>query len=161
MKKKVTIWGIGPKLIITAVPYFSLASFLSSRFPHIFMLSFIPQFILKSVGGLLLLLGIVFFINTQKVFLREFKKGNLMTTGTYSICRNPIYATFIVFVVPSIAILENSWLAITTSILMYFVFKANIGKEYEYLRDKFGYEYIEYEKRINEILPIPKINKKK
>jgi protein-S-isoprenylcysteine O-methyltransferase Ste14 len=44
---------------------------------------------------------------------------------------------------------------------MYFVFKANIEKEYEYLRDKLGCEYTEYGKRINEILPIPKINKKR
>ncbi|MDP4267429.1 MAG: isoprenylcysteine carboxylmethyltransferase family protein [Bacteroidota bacterium] len=151
-----TVFGIGPKIVFTTVPYFILMTYISSEYPSIFNINFIPEYILKTAGILLLSFGILFFIRTQITFIKEIKKGKLITTGTFAYCRNPIYSAFILFIIPSIALLLNSWPSLTASLIAYIVFKINIKKEYNYLRDKFGDEYNEYERKVNEIFPFKK-----
>ncbi|HUW66173.1 MAG TPA: isoprenylcysteine carboxylmethyltransferase family protein [Spirochaetia bacterium] len=161
MTQDMTRWGIGPKLAMATILYSILIEYVTSSFPQIFDFPFIPRFMTTIIGLIILIIGVLFFISSISTFSREYKKGKLITTGTYSLCRNPIYSSFIVFIIPSIALLLHAWLLITASIFMYVMFKANIGKENEYLRDRYGDEYRGYERRVNEILPIPKTNRTK
>lgn len=154
MKLMSTMWGIGPKLVLVVVPYYVLTVFFTSIYPVIFNLLFLPRLVTMITAFILLFAGLIFFINTIKTFYRGYKTGKLITTGTYSLCRNPIYATFIVFFIPATALFLNSWLSLTASIIMYLAFKRFIRNEYSYLKDKFGNEYCEYEKNVNEIFPI-------
>jgi protein-S-isoprenylcysteine O-methyltransferase Ste14 len=159
MRERMTVWGIGPRLFIATVLFFLASSCVSKYFQGLFTLNFIPRPIIQGLGIVLLGMGIVFFIATQITFINEYPKGKLITSGTFSFCRNPIYATFILFIVPSIGFLTNSWLALSASLFMYLIFKSSIGKEDASLKEKFGDEYLGYKKRVNEILPIPKSKK--
>ncbi|NCA75106.1 MAG: hypothetical protein EOM90_02115 [Alphaproteobacteria bacterium] len=46
-----------------------------------------------------------------------------MTTGPYHYCRNPLYATIILLVIPGLALVVNSWLVLTASLVGYIAFK--------------------------------------
>jgi protein-S-isoprenylcysteine O-methyltransferase Ste14 len=90
-----------------------------------------------------------------------FRKGELVTTGIYSVVRNPLYAAWILFIAPGILVFFKSWLMLLTPIVAYISFKAFIREEYQYLRNHFGQAYLEYEASVNELLPIPKFRRKK
>lgn len=161
MKHPMTVWGIGPRLIAAGSAYFALSARLTSAYPALFSLGFIPGPIVRGAGGLLVAVGSAFFIATQAVFMRRHREGKLITTGTFSLCRNPIYATFILFVVPGIGLWTDSWLSVSTGLFMYAVFKASIGKEYDFLREKFGRDYSRYERDVNEMIPAPHFGRRK
>lgn len=153
MNERMSILGIGPKMAVFTIPYFIITIFLSSWYPHLFNMYFIPRVITLTFGIALLVIGLAFYILTVRTFLAEFKTGNLITKGTFSLCRNPIYATFMLFIIPAVSLLINSWLSLTSSVLIYIVFKILIRREYDYLRGRFGEEYDKYEKRVNEVFP--------
>ena len=67
-----------------------------------------------------------------------------MTDGLYKFVRNPMYAAYLILIIPGISLLFNSWLALTTVILNYVLFSFMVEREYQYLRDKFGKEYEDY-----------------
>lgn len=151
-----TIFGIGPILAIISMLYLFLTLYLTGRNPLVFEIRFINSRILILLGSILLIAGILFLIFTLNTFYSKYKEGVLITVGTFSLCRNPIYSSFIVFIIPAISLLLNSWLSLTTSFFMYILFKILIRKEYDFLKEKFGEQYNEYEKQVNEILPFPK-----
>ncbi len=84
---------------------------------------------------------------------KEITAGKLIKTGIYKICRNPLYASFVCFIVPGLMLLTNSWIFLTVPIFMYFVFKLLIKAEERYLENTFGQEYLDYKKETNAIIP--------
>ena len=98
-------------------------------------------------GAIWLGIGLIFYAATVKALLTGIKQTRLMTTGPYKYSQNPLYAVMILFIIPGIALLLNSWLVLITSIIAYIIFKINIHKEYEEMEKFFGEEYREYRKR--------------
>jgi protein-S-isoprenylcysteine O-methyltransferase Ste14 len=90
-----------------------------------------------------------------------FRKSELVTTGIYAVVRNPLYAAWILFITPGILVFFKSWLMLITPLVAYISFKVFIREEYQYLRNHFGQTYLEYEASVNELLPIPKLRRKK
>ena len=84
-----------------------------------------------------------------------FKKGKLIKSGPFALCRNPIYASFIVFFAPAIAFFLNSWLILFGVVILYIIFKILIKQENNYLLKAFGNEYIKYKAEVNELIPWP------
>lgn len=151
-----TVAGIGPKLALLSLPYLAFTIFLTIKFKYavnIASLTKIPKDIIIIAGLILLVIGIVFYITTAMTFLRDFKKGILMKTCTYALSRNPIYASFIIFFVPAIALILNSWVILTVSLQAYIIFKLFISEEVTLLEKNFGDEYLEYKKKVNELFP--------
>ena len=155
MDKQMSKWGIGPKMALITLPYIALTIIIHSFYKELFGLSFIPRNIIIIIAFVLLIAGIIFYLFTVKTFFKGYKEDKLITTGTYACCRNPIYAVFILFFVPAISLFVNSWLCLTTSVFLYIVFKIMIKSEYEYLKNRFGDEYVQYEKKVNELIPFP------
>ena len=150
-----SMWGIGPKMALITLPYIAVTVILHSFYKETFGLDFIPRNIIIIIASVLLFAGIIFYLLTVKTFFKGYKEDKLITSGTYACCRNPIYAAFILFFVPAISFFVNSWLVLTTSLLLYILFKIMIKKEYEYLKSRFGDEYVQYEKKVNELIPFP------
>jgi protein-S-isoprenylcysteine O-methyltransferase Ste14 len=90
------------------------------------------------------------------VILIHFKPGKLITQGPFALCRNPIYSSIIVFIIPSLALIFHSGLIFSISLVLYLGFKISIHGETSLLRRTFGEEYEIYEKSVNEIIPFPR-----
>ncbi len=152
--------GIGPKLVLVTLPYIILVIAVMIFYPDFLKMAFlsqIPAFIIASAWGLI---GIIFYALTAVTFFRGFYKNRLLTTGTYALSRNPIYATFIVFIVPALGICFRSWLLMSVIVPLYINFKILIKEEYSALLENFGKEFLDYTARVNEIIPIPKFWKR-
>jgi len=154
MPKEMTKWGVGPKFFVYSVLYGVLIIAATIYFYPLFQISFIPYRILASVGAILILTGIPFYVTSLVSVMRAFKEGHLVTDGVYGMCRHPIYSAWVIFFVPGLALLINSWVGFTISVVMYFLLKTLVKEEDQYLEKTFGEEYLAYRKKVPAVLPI-------
>ncbi len=118
-----------------------------------------------SLDGLLLLAGITMYIlgmvfafwgkfSMNRVWgipgIHSAKQNSLVTTGIFSISRNPIYVG-IIFIFLGFSIAIKSWLVILRLPLFIYLYRS-IEKEEKLLERKFGKEYIEYKSKTSRFL---------
>jgi protein-S-isoprenylcysteine O-methyltransferase Ste14 len=156
MKTSMTYGGIGPKLALLCLPYVILSLIVMNRYPEFFDLRFLDFPYVKVLGYVWLAVGIIFWISSAIFFLKYFKAGKLITQGPFALCRNPIYSSIIVFIIPSLALIFHSGLIFSISLVLYIGFKISIHGESNVLRKNFGEEYEIYEKSVNELIPFPR-----
>jgi len=152
-----TLFGCGPKLAILCLPYIILSVFVMFMYPEFFNLKFLDILYAKVAGFIWLGIGIIFWIYSAVYFLKYFKPGELITKGPFGLCRNPIYSSIIIFIIPSLALIFHSGLTFSISIVLYIGFKISIHGETNVLKRIFGEEYEKYEKSVNEIFPFPRL----
>lgn len=153
MSKKMTVWGVGPRFTLFSTLYFILALVVHYAWYPTFVIQGIPYAVLVVVGIILIAIGVLIWVAASKTVDRAFEEGSLATQGTYALCRHPIYGNTIFFTIPGILLSFRSWLLLTVPLVMYVVFKLLIKEEDEYLRQRFGPAYLEYEKEVNAVFP--------
>lgn len=117
-------------------------------------MDFITPFALIVVAICLFLIGVPFFVFALLSVHRAYSANKLITTGIFSLCRNPVYAAWVVFFVPGSMLIRANWLGMTIPIFMYLLLRLLIRKEETNLESVFGEEYIKYKKRVMCILPL-------
>jgi len=146
------VLGIGPRIAVSGILSFAATSIIGFRSEHL-NYGFVPRAITTVLGTILVVVGIYFWIDSVRLIATRFKSGILITEGVYQFVRNPMYAGFIVFIVPGISLLLNNPWIILSSIVMLLVFKMSIYKEEQYLKQQFGPAYQEYMAEVKQIIP--------
>lgn len=157
--EKLSFLGIGPKIAIFSLPLVAISIIASYLWPEWFRMSFIPRPVELVTGWIVLAGGLVFYAVTVRGLLKGLRENRLITGGAYRLCQNPLYAAFIFFFLPAVALLTGSWLVLISDIAFYVAFKLYIRQEYEQLERLFGEEYLDYRRRTRELLPLPKRKK--
>jgi protein-S-isoprenylcysteine O-methyltransferase Ste14 len=131
-------------------PLFYLMLFVPSR--EVFLnpvTAMIIGFTVTGIGQLvrIITIGLVYIIRGGKD--RRVYAEDLVTTGIFAHCRNPLYVGNILILV-GLGIASNSllFMAVFTPIFLFF-WQAIVLAEENYLRNKFGEQYNEYCKRVN------------
>jgi len=153
-EKHMTFWGVGPNYTLFSVGYGILTVAVSKYFDPLFKIDIVPYGILSTIAVILILLGIPFYIVSMVTIKRAFAAGRLVTEKTFGMCRHPVYSAWILFFVPGIMLLANTWLGLTAPIVMYFLLRVLVKKEEVYLENVFGNEYLTYKERVPTVLPI-------
>jgi protein-S-isoprenylcysteine O-methyltransferase Ste14 len=154
MEEKMSSWGIGPVFGALSLVYGMTMAVISHHFYPVFKIGFVPNWLLPILGIALIAIGVPFFLISRKTINRAYSADELVTDGIFRCCRHPLYASFVVFIVPGIFLLLNSWIGLTTPIFMYIILRILIKKEETYLESAFGSEYLEYKKNIPCIMPV-------
>lgn len=157
MNKGMTLFGCGPKLALISLPYVLLSLAVMNYYPDFLDLNWFDNKIAKLAGIIWLVAGFTFWGWSAVFFLKNFKPGILLTTGPFSFCRNPIYSSIIVFIIPGLGLMFHSGLVLSIAIVLYINFRISIHGEAVILRRIFGEKYYEYEKSVNEIFPFPSV----
>jgi len=152
--EKMSRWGIGPIFAFLSIGYGLVPLFISRYFHPFFQVGFVPYWILVVLGVILIGIGLPFFFISAKTVTHAYNADQLVTDGIFRCCRHPLYSSWVVFIVPGMALLANSWIALTTPVAMYFILRFLVRKEESYLESVFGSEYLEYKKKVPCILPI-------
>ena len=147
-------WGIGPIFAFLSIGYGFLTLIISRNYDPFFRIPILPQWLLSAIGTILLSIGILFFIISVKTLTKAYNSDSLVTNGIYKCCRHPLYSAWVVFIVPGIIFLENSWIGMTTPVFMYLLLYRLVIKEENYLEQMFGSEYLAYKKKTPCILPL-------
>jgi protein-S-isoprenylcysteine O-methyltransferase Ste14 len=154
MKEKMSRWGVGPVFASLSIGYGIMTLAISRRFHPLFRIGLAPSWLLSILGSALILIGVPFFVISVITVTRAFNSDMLVTDGIFRCCRHPLYGSWVVFIVPGIMFLVNSWLGLTTPLFMYLLLRKLIKKEEVYLEHEFGREYLEYEKRVPCVFPL-------
>jgi protein-S-isoprenylcysteine O-methyltransferase Ste14 len=146
--------GIGPKIAIVLLPWLA-GSIILSRMPaKYFIFTAENSHLLHISGIVLMLIGLVFYFATVRLLLMGLKESRLITSGPYRICRNPLYASLVLLIIPALSLILNSWLVLTSSIVGYILFKLFIVSENKELEKFFGEDYLKYKKETPEFFPL-------
>lgn len=149
------IVGQGGKIIAFMLPSLIAAIGIHMYLPQIAALPGMFSFI-KPAGYLLLLPGLILWGTAVIQLLTGFSKGKLVTTGAYSVVRNPIYSSATFFILPAVAVLTLTWVYFVPSVFLYVGVMIFIGKEEGQLTQAFGREYEDYLARVDRLVPFKK-----
>jgi protein-S-isoprenylcysteine O-methyltransferase Ste14 len=151
-KNGMNLVGQGAKIIMVSLPALAAAILCDWYFPDLILMPS-SLMILIPLGYVLLSLGILLWAVALIQLLLLFPKGKLVTSGAYSICRNPIYSSCIFFVFPALALITMNSLYFLVSLCLLVGVCLFIGKEEKKLTSVFGKEYTEYTQRVGRIVP--------
>ena len=112
------------------------------------------------VGMILLIVGGYFWISSAILVKRAFDSRRLVQTGVYGLSRNPMYAGFIIFIIPGFAFVLNNMALFIISMAMYVAFKLRIGREENFLLEQFGVEYERYRMMVPRLMPFTRPKRK-
>jgi protein-S-isoprenylcysteine O-methyltransferase Ste14 len=149
------IVGQGGKIILFTLPSLIAAILVHVYSPHIAALPEGISFV-KPVGFLLLLLGLILWGAAVIQLTTGFSRGKLVTSGAYSVVRNPIYSSATFFIFPAIALITLTWVYFVASVSLYTGVMIFIGKEEKQLTMAFGKEYEDYRARVDRMVPFKK-----
>ncbi len=147
-------FGVGPRFFLISILYAGFTIALHRYHPDTFSIHFIPYNILNVLGAFLLTIGIPFYIVAVVTGMKAYNQSILCTKGIYGLCRHPIYASWVVFLIPGIMFLMNSLIGLTTVPVMYISLRILVQKEDAYLERKFEDQFRKYKKSIPAVLPI-------
>jgi protein-S-isoprenylcysteine O-methyltransferase Ste14 len=151
--EKLSPLGIGPKIGRIAIPYVAIGITLTILYPHIFSFGPIVKKPFLIAGIIILVIFLACYFATIRSLLKGLRNNRLMTTGTFGICQNPLYACMILLLIPGLALALNSWIVLTNVVVAYIIFKKFIHIEYEEMEKIFGEEYLKYKNRTPEFFP--------
>jgi len=153
--KKLSLLGIGPKVALVLLPWLAMSIIISSVYKKQFLYTFSASNAVLVSGIILMIIGLILYFSTVKLLLSGLKETKLVTTGAYRLCQNPLYSTFVLFVIPALSLILNSWLVLTTSVVGYALFSLFVKQEYKELESIFGEEYLKYKSKTPEFFPNP------
>ncbi len=142
---KMGIEGAGPKIMLPAIVVFAVTAWISYTYGLTIPMS---SEILTIIGLVLLVPGLIIWIWSMIAFLPAYFGDRLATGGPYAVMLNPVYSSWIVLVIPGIALLTGWWLLLLTSVVMYVAMLMSVHSEDDYLRQRFGKKYEEYRQRV-------------
>ncbi len=160
MKGKMTIWGVGPKIMVPTFAYMALAGIATYLWPAIFSVRAVPYSFFFIPGVVLLAIGLLMLVAAGISLKGSYKNDELSTTGIFGVVRNPIYSAWIVFNIPGLVLLLRSWPMFIAPFIAYRLFKMLVSKEEKYLEGRFGHAYLDYRSRVNEIIPFPRFRQR-
>lgn len=145
--------GIGPLIALAGGLGAGIVLLLQHRFGIAWRAPAEWTFHMRGAAAVLITVGIYFWLGSAWRIAHQARAHTLITAGVYRLSRNPMYAAFIVFLVPGIALLINNLLLGVAALGMYAVFKLKIRKEEDYLRQEFGDAFAEYRQRVPQLMP--------
>lgn len=152
MAQRMKMLGIGGRMIVWSATFGVPALIIHLLFPQVFSVP-VPLMVALPLGAVLFASGIGLLAWSGRVFMGPFKNGELVTCGPYRYIRNPIYAAWIFFLIPALAVFARSWLVFLTVAVAVAAFMKNVRIEEKTLTDLFGDEYRNYCARTGRLLP--------
>lgn len=146
-------WGIGVKWALGCLAYGAVTVVLNvSCFPWL-RVTAMPQHMAVIIGVVTIAAGLAVYAMALVQLHTALAEGTLVTEGVYAYVRHPIYASFIVLIVPGIVLIARSLLGLSVPVFMYVLFTLLVRQEDEHLEEQFGEEYLAYRRRVNPVFP--------
>ena len=157
MTTKMNILGIGPLLAIVGAFTIIILFLLKNAIGLSITLPSDLCMYSQILAVLFVIIGLYFWLSSAIHIKKAFRLHTLATSGAFALSRNPMYAAFILFLVPAIALFVNEMSILVVSLAMYLAFKYRIRKEEEYLLKEYGNVFQQYTKEVPQLIPFFKM----
>ncbi len=146
--KKMTEMGVAPLIAVPSFLYLGAAIALHYALFPLFAFAADPGPALRLAGAALIGLGLVVLLSSGLRIMKAFREQRLLTDGFFAVFPNPMYAAYVLAIVPGLALVLDSWLVLTGSVVVYALFRALVSGEDRWLKEKFGVQYEAYRQRV-------------
>jgi len=146
--KKMTEMGVAPLIAVPSFLYLGAAIALHYALFPLFAFTVAPGPALLAAGAALTALGLAVLLSSGLRVLKAFREQRLLTDGLFAVFPNPMYASFVLAIVPGLALVLDSWLVLTGSAVVYALFRVLVPGEDRWLQEKFGAQYAAYRRRV-------------
>ena len=130
-----------------------VAAYMTDRRPDLFGIAIVPDPFLLVAGALLVCWGTWVYIRALRVLNRALSEEQLAVTGPFAYVRHPIYASWILLLLPGVALMCRSWLVLTATVVGYASFRVLIPREEAAVEARHGEDYRMYTATHNRLLP--------
>lgn len=146
-----TRWGIGPIYAAASLISVAILSRINISLLPILIMPYNPFVFVLGVG--LIGVGVLILVIALVQVHSAFNSRRLVTGGVYAYMRDPVYAVWILFIVPGFILVTGMMLLTIVPFIMYSLLRALIGREEAYMELTFGKEYLDYKIRVNSVVP--------
>lgn len=150
--KEMSPAGVGPKILLAMFPVVATGILLQIYKPSFTTFPFWEPETLTNAGWILTIPGIILWTSAVVHFSIAFPKGKLITTGLFSVSRNPIYVSWILFILPGLAGIFNNWFFLLAALIMYIALEIFVREEETQMFIHFGVSYKQYFEKVGRIL---------
>lgn len=149
------VFGQGPWIMLPTVPLIAGAVLAHLHLPVLVRLP-LPGSVLLPLGVALVALGSALWLTAVVQLLVWFPRGKLVTTGAYGVCRNPIYSSVGLLILPGLSLASGTWAYLVPAVALCLAVGVRIPREERDLLRVFGEEYRRYTARVHRLLPFAK-----
>ena len=103
---------------------------------------------ITAVGVLTFIMSVLQMKDSWRAGVQREDKTNLVTTGIYSISRNPAFLGFDLMYIGILFTFFNWFLCFATSFVLVFFHLQIVNVEEDFLIEAFGEEYVQYKKKV-------------
>jgi protein-S-isoprenylcysteine O-methyltransferase Ste14 len=153
MASKMSVFGAGHKIAVATVPTVAFCAAAAWRYGESFHYGGMPVPMLLGAGVGLIVVGLTVNFVAAFSMLRAFRQQRLLTSGIYSLSRNPMYASFIFLTIPGISLALNCWVMLGTSVALYVATSHFVVEEEWWLAERFGSKWEQYAQEVGRIFP--------
>jgi protein-S-isoprenylcysteine O-methyltransferase Ste14 len=142
MNVKVLV-GSGDKIALFTLPFLIVGLILNVAYPSLFDVGG-PSNVLRVVSIVVLIPGVAVWLWSIILILTKVPKGDLITSGPYSLVKHPLYTSVALFVLPWVGFLLNTWLGALIGVVLYIGSRIFTPTEEAELSKTFGASWDEY-----------------
>jgi protein-S-isoprenylcysteine O-methyltransferase Ste14 len=139
--------GSGDRIGLLTLPFLVIGLVLNIAFPSIFNVGG-PSTALSVISIIVLIPGVITWIWSVVLILTRVPKGQLITSGPYTIVKHPLYTGVTLLVLPWIGFLFNTWLGLLVGVVMYIGSRLYAPAEEKLLAETFGSAWDEYSQKV-------------
>jgi protein-S-isoprenylcysteine O-methyltransferase Ste14 len=144
-------WGVGPIYAGGSVMFVVILSAINLSILPTLIISYNPYVFCFGVG--LIAAGVAVLVIALVQVHSAYNSRKLVTSGVYAYIQHPVYAVWILFIVPGLILITGMLLLTVAPFLMYSLLRALIGREETYMEATFGREYLDYKNKVNSVIP--------
>jgi protein-S-isoprenylcysteine O-methyltransferase Ste14 len=135
--------GSGDKIALLMSPFVVVGVLLNVMFPAAFDVAG-PSWALQLLSLVVLAVGVVMWVWTAVLILRKVPRGELITTGPYTVVKHPLYTGVAFLVLPWAGFLLDTWLGVLLGAVLYLASRLFAGEEEAELAATFGDRWDRY-----------------
>lgn len=142
-----TLIGSGERITRATLPFLVAGVALNVLFPTAFGVGGPPP-ALRAISIVVLIVGVVTWLWSAALVLTRVPRGELITTGPFSVVKHPLYTGVSLLVLPATGFLLDTWLGLLLGVVMYAASRRYAPAEEAALADRFGDEWDDYCSRV-------------
>ena len=139
--------GSGDRIAVFMLPFVVVGVFLNVAFPEAFDIGG-PPLLFGVLAAVLLAAGIVVWAWSVMLILSKVPRGQLITTGPFTLVKHPLYTGVALLVLPWAGFLLDTWLGAALGAALYLGTRMYAPAEEAELAREFGAEWDEYARTV-------------